>query len=106
MKDEGSPASTNTGSKDRSLTQMISRARRAKRKLAYQSPRRLVGSIRSEGTSASRPLRSLRVQRMISTYEAISWQLDLWSRPRRKSRLPTENPPCQDRLEYHMHLEF
>jgi hypothetical protein len=25
--------------------------------------------------------------------------------PRGKYRPPTENPPCQDRLEYHMHLE-
>ncbi len=35
-----------------SLTQMISRARRVKRSFAYQSPRRLVGSIRFEVTNS------------------------------------------------------
>src|ERR1700688_830594 len=106
MREEGSLASTKTGSNDRSLTQMISRARLVKRRLPYQSPRRLVGIARAGGTWASRRLMSLRVQRMVSTCATISCRLHSLSRPRRTTSPPHETLPVKTRLEYHTVLSF
>ena len=62
-------ASTITGSSDRSLMQMISRTCLTKTSWAYQLPRRLVGEGRSTIGSAPRSFRSLRVQRIVSTFQ-------------------------------------
>src|SRR5208282_2738622 len=71
MNEVGPFASIKMGSSDRSLMQMISFARLVKRMFAYQSPSRLLGGTGSKGPSSSRRLRSLCVQRMVSTGEAI-----------------------------------
>jgi hypothetical protein len=79
---DGGPASTETGSRVRLLTQMINRARPVKRRLAHQSPRQLVGCSGTEEASTSSRSRSLRLQRMVSTCDPISCRLHSCSQPR------------------------
>ena len=70
-KEDAPLASTSTGSSDGSLTQMISGTFPTKTKLAYQSPRRLVGEGGSTIASAPKCERSLRVQRIVSTSQTF-----------------------------------
>ena len=74
LKEDAPLASTITGSSDRSLMQMISGTRLTKTRLAYQLPRRLVGEGGSTIASGPRSFRSLRVQRIVSTFQTICIQ--------------------------------
>ena len=74
LKEDASLASTITGSSERSLMQIISGMRLTKTSLAYQFPRRLVGEGGSMIASAPRRFSSLRVQRIVSTFQTVCMQ--------------------------------